>query len=150
MNEARKTPWHLWVIGLVTLVWNAFGAWDYTATQTGNVAYLQTVADSMNVDVETAMAYFQGWPTWFHAFWAFGVWGALLGSLLLLLRSRFAVWSFAISLLGLAVTSAYQASVDKPEWATSTATSMMTIVIWSIAVFLLIYAVSMKSKGVLR
>lgn len=150
MSEAVKTPWHLWVIGLITLAWNAFGAWDYYATQTGNLEYLGTAAESMGTSAEEIIAFFRGLPTWFHAFWAFGVWGALLGSLLMVLRSRFAVWAFALSLLGLAVTTFYQQTIEKPDWAVSQATMIMSVVIWSIATFLLIYALSMKSKGVLR
>jgi hypothetical protein len=28
-----KTPWHLWVVGILSLLWNAFGGYDYTMTQ---------------------------------------------------------------------------------------------------------------------
>ena len=150
MNDAVKTPWHLWVIGFITLAWNAFGGWDYYATQSGNLAYLGSAAASMGTTAEAIIAFFRALPTWFHAFWAFGVWGALLGSLLLVLRSRFAVWAFALSLLGLAVTTVYQQTIERPAWAVSQTTMIMSLVIWSIATFLLIYAFSMQRKGVLR
>jgi hypothetical protein len=54
-------------------------------------------------------------------FWALGVWGALAGSMLLLLRSRRAVTAFAASLVGLAVSTGYQlthavhAGIDDPQ-----------------------------------
>lgn len=35
-----KTPWHLWLIGVVSLIWNAFGAMDYSMTATRNAAYM--------------------------------------------------------------------------------------------------------------
>jgi hypothetical protein len=146
----RKTPWHLWVVGVLSLAWNAFGANDYLQTQMGNLAYYESMLDGIDATPEQALAYFQSYPAWVHAFWALGVWGAVLGSLLLLLRSRFAVQAFALSLLGLATTTVYQLIVGQPEWAQGTATTIMTIVIWSAATFLLIYAASMRSKGVLR
>ncbi len=48
----------------------------------------------------------------------------------------------------MAVTQFYQAFTPQPDWAQSAV--VMNLVIWSIATFLLIYAVSMKNKGVLR
>ena len=35
-----KTPWHLWVFGVVSLLWNFGGAYDYVMVRTGNQAYL--------------------------------------------------------------------------------------------------------------
>lgn len=37
--EVKSTPWHLWLIGVVALLWNAMGAFDYVMTQTRNDAY---------------------------------------------------------------------------------------------------------------
>lgn len=143
-----KAPWHLWAVGVVSLLWNMFGATDYTMSQLRNEAYLGSAAQSMGITAAEMIAYIDSLSTWQHGFWALGVWGALAGSILLLWRSRHAVLAFAASLTGLAVTQIYQAMVPKPDWAD--AATGTTIVIWSIATFLLIYAVSMKRKGVLR
>lgn len=145
---ARTTPWHLWAVGVVSLLWNAFGATDYTMSQLRNRDYLGSAAESMGITADQMIAYINGFPAWMHAFWALGVWGALVGSILLLLRKRQAVWAFGLSLLGLAVTQFYQALTPQPDWVQSAL--VMNLVIWSIATFLLIYAVSMKNKGVLR
>ena len=145
-----KTPWHLWVVGVLSLAWNAFGANDYLQTQMGNLEYYGSMSETLGVPAEEMLAYFQSYPAWMHGAWALGVWGAVLGSLLLLLRSRFAVHVFALSLLGLAVTTVYQLVQGTPEWTQGTSTTVISVVIWSIATFLLIYAASMRSKGVLR
>lgn len=145
---ADRTPWHLWAVGGVSVLWNAFGATDYTMSQLRNRDYLGSAAESMGITVEQMIAYIDGFPGWMHAFWALGVWGALIGSILLLLRKRLAVWAFGLSLLGLAVTQFYQAFTPQPAWAEGAV--VMNLVIWSIATFLLIYAVSMRNKRVLR
>lgn len=150
MDKLVATPLHLWAVGAVTLLWNAFGAYDYTQTQLGNLDYFESMSVSMGVAPAEALAYFQGFPAWVHAFWACGVWGALVGSILLLLRRRFAVWSFALSLVGLAGTTVYQATSETPEWAQGGFATIISLVIWSLATFLLIYAVSMRRRGVLR
>ena len=151
MNEiASKAPWHLWAVGIVSLLWSLVGVNDYTQTQLGNLSYLEGAAQQMNVPVEEMMAYFQSFPAWMDAAWAFGVWGALAGSIVLLFRSGHAVVVFAVSLAGLAATTAYQVIAGTPDWATGGINTVISIVIWSIATFLLTYSVSMKNKGVLR
>jgi len=120
------------------------------STQLGNLSYIEGMVADTGVSAAEALAHYGAYPAWVHAAWALGVWGAVLGSLLLLLRQRFAAWAFALSLLGLAGTAFYQVTSEQPEWVTGGSSTVISIVIWSIATFLLIYAVSMKNKGVLR
>ena len=39
-THRTKTPWHLWIIGVVALLWSAIGAFDYVMTQTKNESYM--------------------------------------------------------------------------------------------------------------
>ncbi len=146
----RRTPWHLWAVGIVSLLWNAFGANDYLQSQLHNREYLGGMSESIGVTADQMIMYIDNFPAWTTGCWALGVWCALIGSVLLLLRSRFAVWAFAISLLGLAGSTVYHIATPQPEWASSGMTTIMNIVIWSVGTFLLIYAISMKNKAVLR
>ena len=142
---SRFTPRHLWVVGIVSLLWNCFGALDYTMTETHNAAYLAKVPAEV-------MAYVTSVPAWFVAFWAIGVWGAVVGSLMLLLRNRLAVPVFAASLLGLAVTQLYQRVIDPAPAAMGGGGAMVAVevLIWAIAIGLLVYAMAMTRRGVLR
>lgn len=150
-SRFRGAPWHLWVVGVLSLLWNGFGANDYVQTQMGNLSYFEAAMGSNSaVTAAQAMEYFRSFPAWLDAFWALGVWGAVLGSVMLLLRSRWADPAFALSLVGLAVTTAYQEFAETPAWVKSATNVGMSIAIWSIAVFLLIYATSMRRKGVLH
>ena len=97
----KPRPWHLWAVGVVSLLWNAFGCFDYTMMQTRNEAYLAAFTAEQR-------AYFESFPAWMEAFWALGVWGALAGSIALLFASRHAVMLFALSLLGLLVSTVWQ------------------------------------------
>ena len=144
------TPWHLWVIGIVALLWNAGGAFDYTMTQTRNMDYLTAGAESAGVPVDVMVGYYTGFPAWADALWAFGVWGALAGSLLLLLRSRFAFHAFALSILGLIGTTIYTFSSDMPEALDSPFTWIFTLVIFVVTIGLALYARAMTARGVLR
>ena len=97
-ETTAKTPVHLWVVGIVSLLWNCFGAYDYTMSHIGGLEYFE----SMGLDAE-AFAWFNALPTWSVAAWAVGVWGSVLGSILLLLRSRHAATAFLVSLVGAAI-----------------------------------------------
>lgn len=144
MEGSGKTPAHLWIVGGLSALWNAFGAFDYTMTQTRNDAYLAQFTAEQR-------AYFDSFPALMEAAWAFGVWGGLLGSLLLLMRSRYAVFAFGISLAGLLVSTIYQYGMASPPESLMTGAMIaMNLVIWAVAIVLFIYATRMRARGVLR
>lgn len=145
MNDAAKTPWHLWAIGLVSLLWNSVGAYDYTQTRMRNMEYLEGMGFT-----EEALAYIDNFPIWADIAWAFGVWGALAGSILLLLRNRFAVTAYALSLAGAVLSNLYPFVVEPPAIMQSSAAKVFSLVIIGIAAALLYYAHRMKAAGVLR
>ena len=144
MLDGRPTPSHLWIVGALATLWNAFGAFDYVMTQTDNADYLAQFTDPQRV-------YFASFPAWMEAAWACGVWGGLAGSLLLLARSRHAVLAFALSLAGLLASTIYQYVLNKaPADMMTPAMVGMNIAIWAIAIGLLYYALRMRGRGVLR
>ena len=144
MNETAKTPVHLWIVGVLATLWNAYGCFDYVMTQTDNAWYMGMFTDEQR-------AYFQSFPAWMEAFWALGVWGALLGSLLLLLRNRHAVTLYMLSLLGLLVGTIYQYGMaDMPDDMMTPTMMGVSALIWVIAIGLLVYAMRMRRNGVLR
>ena len=69
-----RTPWHVWVIGILALVWNSGGAFDYWMTQTNNENYLSMLTEPQRAMLDAR-------PVWFDVSWAIGVWGSVLGSL---------------------------------------------------------------------
>ena len=144
MAASARTPMHLWIVGGMATVWNAFGAFDYLMTQTRNEAYLAGFTDPQRI-------YFESFPIWMEAAWALGVWGGLAGSLLLLARSRWAVTAFAVSLAGLAVSTLYQYGLNSPPEDMMTGAMLaMNLAIWAVAIGLLVYAIRMRGRGVLR
>jgi hypothetical protein len=146
MQEAvqARTPAHVWIVGILATLWNAFGAFDYVMTQTANEAYLSQFSAEER-------AFFDSFPGWMEAFWALGVWGALIGSLLLLIRSRYAVHAFGLSLVGIVVGMGYQyLAMEAPESLTTGAMAVMPWVILAVGIALFVYARNQAAKGVLR
>lgn len=140
-----RAPWHLWLVGGLGLLWNGFGCFDYVMTTAGGEAYLR----SLGMD-DTAIAYYAAMPAWMTAVWAVGVWGGLLGTILLLIRSGWAflafVASFAAFVLSVVYTYVFSNGADfAPEGAV-----IMHGVVTLGCVFFVWYAWFMKRRGVLR
>ncbi len=95
---AAKAPVHLWVVGVLALMWNAIGVTDYVMMRSRNEAYFRSVMPDLNLGA--ALAYMDSMPLLAAIGWALGVWGALAGTLLLLARSRYAVVALVVSLIG--------------------------------------------------
>lgn len=140
--NTTKAPIHLWIVGIISLLWNAVGAFDYSATQMKLDFYMSQFTPEQ-------LDYFYAFPAWVDAGWALGVWGALLGSLALLMRKAFAVWLFGISILGMAATSVYTFVLTDASGVAEQGALMFTIVIWVIALFLFFYAKAMATRRVL-
>lgn len=135
-------PVHLWIIGIVSLLWNAIGAFDYLATQFGVESYMSQFSPEQ-------LDYFYAFPTWMVAAWAVGVWGSVLGSLALLLRKAWAFWLFIASLVGLAVSSIYNFVLSDGMAVMGSGAAIFNAVIWMIALFLVFYTRAMVKRGVL-
>lgn len=143
-----RTPVHLWIVGLLSLLWNCFGGYDYVMTRARDLAYL---SKSMpGVDPKVTLAWIDGMPFYAQAGWGIGVWGGLLGAILLLLRSRYTVWAFALSLLGAVLSLGYQMFAAPPLAGAGAASKIMAYVIIALAVGQLWYAHAMEKRGVLR
>jgi len=142
-DSSRRTPRHLWVIGGLSLPWNALGAFDYLMTETHNEAYMGQFTPEQ-------LEYFYGFPAWLVAFWAVAVWGGVLGSCLLLLRKKPAVGVFLASFVAALVTTVYNYGLsnglDVVGHPVAIAFSAMILVV---ALLLYLYARAMRNRGVL-
>jgi hypothetical protein len=146
---SARTPAHLWVVGILSLLWSGFGAYDYVMTRMRNVDYL---ASSMpGVDPNAALAWIDGMPMYAQFGWGLGVWMGLLGSILLVIRSRWAVWSYGLSFIGAILGLGYQVALAPAlPGAEGLMYTLMPLAIILIALALVLYARAMEQKGVLR
>lgn len=135
------TPVHLWLVGVVTLLFNSMGIVSYLTTKLGMLSEM-----GLNPD---QIAFLERYPAWATAVWAMGVWGAFAGSVLLLLRSKWAVPAMAVALAGLiGVTMAELVILDVPAGLQTPIG--LRAAIWISTLFLLFYTRRMRQAGVLR
>lgn len=137
----KPSVWY-WVIAVLGLLWNSFGAADYLAY------HLDTAAYEARMEPD-AVAYYNGLPGWLMYAWALAVWGGVLGWVLMLLRSRFAVPVFLVSLVAMVVNFGW--------WVPTGGLSVMpaaglvvTALVVAGAVFALWFARRARANGTLR
>ena len=142
MESGRVTPWWFWVVAVVSLLWNAVGGYDYTMSHVvGEAYYHQSGMSAPQIAVMVA------YPAWMHAVWAIGVWGSVAGSLLLLLRMRWALHAFVLSLLGAAGSLIHTAMTPGGAQAMGL---IFPVIICVICVVLAWFSWAMTKRGVLR
>lgn len=142
-HTGATAPKSFWIISAVSLLWNAFGGFDYTMTKMRDPAYLSNFPPEV-------MPFLDAMPAWATAMWALGVWGALIGSVLLLLRSRHAVTAFLLSMIGAFISFGYQFSQEMPASMKTPGMLAMTAVIIVSVVFFWWYARKVRAQGILR
>jgi len=141
-TQATRTPRHLWVVGIVALLWNLMGAGDYVMTQTKNEAYMGQFTPEQ-------LEFFYGYPAWLVAFWAIAVWAGVLGAVVLLLRKKLAFPVLLISFLCMVVTTIHNYGFAGAADIVGGTGAFFSAVIFIVALLLVIYARSMAKKGVL-
>ena len=133
--DPAGTPWHFWAVGAVGLLWNSFGAIDYTMTQLRNPGWIG------QIDPET-LAKIDAAPVWATSCWALGVWGSFVGAVLLLIRSGRAASAFAVSFVAAVISFSWQYSAGL------VATPILPLVILAAVAFFWWYATKMREAGV--
>ena len=92
-SQSPGRPWHLWVIGSIGGLWSSMGVLSFMLTQMNVEAVMSQFPPQQR-------AYFESFPLWTVAFWAIGVFGGVIGCLLLLLKNRLAFPVLLASLIG--------------------------------------------------
>jgi hypothetical protein len=147
MVEAHGTtpsrPWHLWLIGIVGGLWSSMGVLSFLLTQVNVEAVMSQFPPQQR-------AYFQSFPWWAVAFWALGVFGGVIGCLLLLLKNRVAFPVLIASVIGTTVSSLGGLFLlGGMEVMGETSDLALTVLPLIVAALLAAYARAMRKKGVL-
>ena len=148
MTEAQVTktpgrPWHLWLIGIVGLLWCLMGVISFMLAQMNVEAVMSRYPPQQR-------EYFESFPLWAVAFWAIGVFGGVIGCLLLLLKNRLAFHLLLASLIGAIVSNLGGLFLlGGMEVMRETGGLGFTAVPIIIGAFLAVYAGAMSKKGVL-
>jgi hypothetical protein len=135
----RKAPWHLWVVAILTLLWNGSGAVTITMAQAGSLP---------NISAEEA-AYYAAQPLWFVILTSIATLAPVAAGVALLLRSQVAVLLFTVSLALILASNIYELAVGVSRALVNPGAMVVTIIIAALAILQLVYSRAMKTRGVL-
>lgn len=139
-NVAVSRPRSFWIVAVLALLWNLIGIAMF---------YMQVAMTPEQLASMPAgqRAVYEATPSWVNGAFAVAVFGGALGALGLLLRKRWAVSMFLLSLLGLLAQILGVYAVT-PAWSAYGAAGLaMPILLLAIAVFLVVYSRKAAARG---
>ena len=144
LSADALVPTHLWIVGGLSLLRNALGAFDYVMTPMQVEAYMSAFTAGQ-------LRYFYSFPAWVDAAWAVGVWGSVAGSVGLLLRRTWAAWAVAASLVGLAGSTTYTTLfTNGMQIMGGAGVLVFSAAVGLVTIGLFLYAGNLSTSGVLR
>jgi hypothetical protein len=145
MTDApMKTPWHLWLIGVIALLFNAIGVFDFVMSMAQGATYQASAGMTPE-----QIAHYRQMPGWMTLVWAVGVFGAFGASILLLLRRKLALPVFVLSLAAFLVSLLYTYVLTNGGAVMGQQMAIMSAVIAGLLVFFAGYSRVMGVRGVL-
>jgi len=143
MSETNKPGIIFWIIGIIALIWNGMGIYNYLQQ-----AYkTEAVMAKFNAD---QLALLESLPAWMTALFAIAVFAGALGSIALLMRKKVAVMLFILSFIAATVQQLYWLfGTSAAEVFNESLPYLMPILIIIVALFLVRYSKNQKSKGIL-
>jgi hypothetical protein len=144
-DALTKTPWHLWLVGVVALLFNSIGVFDFVMSMSRGADYMASAG--MTPD---QIAHYQEMPGWMTVVWAVGVLGAFLASIFLLLRRKLALPGFVLSLAAFLVSLLYTYVLTDGGAVMGQQMAITSAVITVLLVFFSWYSRFMAARGVLR
>ncbi|WP_158765331.1 hypothetical protein [Terricaulis silvestris] len=124
----------------MSLLWYGAGTYTIQMAQLGRLPHLSP----------DEVAYYAAKPVWLIAITAISTYGSALASALLLMRSRPAVWLFAIALVFILLNNGIELANGTSRAFANTGATIATVVIVLLAFAVLLYAHLMRKRGVLR
>lgn len=100
MSTSTQPPIWFWIISGAVLVWNMTGAVAYVLQATMTPVMLSGLPPDQK-------AFYESYPAWATACFAFAVWGGLAGSIFLLMTRYWAFYAFLISTAGVIGQNTY-------------------------------------------
>ncbi len=143
MTTTNKPNTGFWIIAVLALIWNIMGVFQYLSST--------LMKDEMReLMTEDQLALMDSLPAWYTAAFAIAVFSGLLGCLLLLMRRKWAVPVFLVSLLAVLVQMGYWLFATDAMEVYGTQAVIMPLIVIIVAIFLYFYSKGASQKNWLR
>jgi hypothetical protein len=142
-ETSQKIPTWFWVVAGIALLWNLMGVMAYI----GQVLMPPEALSDLPAEQRD---YMLNTPAWATGAFAFAVWGGAIGSILLLLRRKFAMIVFIVSLAGILVQMYYNFFVGGALDVYGPGGMIMPVMVLLFGVFLIWLTSFADKKGWMR
>ncbi|MEL4454732.1 hypothetical protein [Lutimonas vermicola] len=143
MTESKNKPTtSFWIIGIVALIWNLMGVYEYLT-----IAYM-TAEELFALPPEEQVLY-ENIPAWVTAAFALAVFGGSLGCILLLLRKKLAIPVFIISFVSILAQMTYNLLMSNAIEVYGPMGLIMTVMVIVVGAFLVWYSRKTQAQGIL-
>ncbi len=143
MTNTNKPGIVFWIIGIVALLWNAMGCFNY-------------IAQAYDLEMATAdlsaeqIAFMDALPAWNTALFAIAVFAGLAAAITFIMRKKLSVNLFVVSFLAAAISQVYWTfGSDAPEVFSDHQPYLMPVIIVVLGLFFIWYSKREKAAGVL-
>lgn len=137
MTYSRKPSTLFWIIGVIALIWNGLGVMAYLTRAFATDEMIAALPPEQQAEFLVEL------PSWVTAAFALAVFCGLLGSILLLLKKKFALHLFFVSALAAIAQHTYLfMNVDVPSL-------VMPVLVIVVCLFLIWHAKRSISDGIL-
>ncbi|MFT4568605.1 MAG: hypothetical protein ACI9FN_003574 [Saprospiraceae bacterium] len=141
MTDSLQIPTSFKIIAVLAILWNLFGVFSFI----GHAFIPEQTFAGMTADQKTFM---DGYPAWGFIVFGTAVTTGLLGSIGLLLRKKWAILLFLISLITLLINQFYPILfTNYMEIFGGASTLILPIILAAVAIALWYYAKQCDAKG---
>lgn len=138
METKSHIPKSYWIIAIIALLWNSMGVFQYYKS----TYELESFKETLQPEAFTIMA---SMPPWYTVVFAIAVLTGFCGSVLLLLKSKFAIAVLGVSLISVLIAEIYWLLGTNIIQISGFSAVVMPLFVIIIAIFLFYY-----SKGAAR
>lgn len=142
-NNKKSVPTVFWVISIIALLW-------FLMDTSALFMRVFMSEETLLAMPESQRLHFQNMPNWVNAVFAIEVLGGLLGSIGLLIRKKWALPLFVVSLAGVLLQTAYVYFLSDAISIMGTPAIVMPLVAIVIGIGLIIFSSTSISKGWLK
>jgi len=137
-----KIPVWFWIVAVLALLWNLMGAFAFVTDLMATPAVLAETYTAEQIK------FLDTYPSWTKIFYGIATIGGLLASIGLLMRKRWALGFFCVSLLGVLIQQGHSIFMTNAREVFGDATALhFPIGIIVIAIILIFFTKSSISKG---
>lgn len=139
-----KMPWHGWMLGIIFTLFGLGSIVDFALSLIQGEAYYRSAGMT-----DSQVAHFMSIPRWAMIAWFFSVIASLLAAISLLLKHRFSILLFTLSVIGTLIYIAYSFVLSEGKAAMGVLWPM-PFFICVITLGMVFYTKKLFSQGVLR